>query len=196
MSTVITQNAKDTPAFKPEAKPELKSDQKEGAGTKDLSRADQAEALIRRNVLWSLGAGFVPIPFLDVLAIMGVQVKMLRSLAGLYELKFSDGLAKKLIGTLLGSIGVVGIGGMIGGSLAKFIPAIGTTLGLLTVPVLSGAVTHATGKVFMMHFEAGGTLLTFDPQVMRAYFKQEFEKAKEVVTKLQQDQKTKSATPA
>jgi hypothetical protein len=32
--------------------------------------------------------------------------------------------------------------------------------------------------VFITHFEAGGTLLGFDPQKVRDYFKSEFEKAK------------------
>ena len=67
---------------------------------------------------------------------------------------------------------------MIGFSLVKLVPIFGSTLGFISIPVLAGAFTHAWGQVLVLHFEAGGTLLDFDAAKMRAYFKQEFEKAK------------------
>jgi hypothetical protein len=39
------------------------------------------------------------------------------------------------------------------------------------------------GKVFIQHFESGGTFLTFDPQQVRDYYAQQFEKGKEEVSK-------------
>jgi uncharacterized protein (DUF697 family) len=57
----------------------------------------------------------------------------------------------------------------------KFLPVIGTTVGLLTMPGLSVAATYAVGKVFIAHFEAGGTLLDFDPEKVREHFRAEFE---------------------
>jgi uncharacterized protein (DUF697 family) len=147
----------------------------------------EAQAIIRRSVLWALGAGVVPVPIVDVIAVMAVQVKMLNEFSKLYGFSFTEGIAKKLVGTLLTSLGVVTLGSTIGGSLAKLVPVIGTTLGLISVPVLAGAMTHAVGTVFMMHFEAGGTLLDFDPKSMREYFHKEFEKAKHTVTQLHQD---------
>lgn len=151
------------------------------------SRLEQAKEITRRNVLWALGAGVVPFPVADVLAVMAVQVKLLREFSTLYGVSFTEGVAKKLAASLLSSVGIVGIGSAIGGSLAKLIPGIGTALGLVSVPLLAGMATHATGKVFTMHFESGGTLLDFDPKAMRDYFKQEFEKAREVVAHMQQD---------
>lgn len=151
-------------------------------------RAQEAQAIIRRNVLWALGAGVVPVPIADVLAVMAVQVKMLKEFSDLYGFSFTEGIAKKLVGALLTSLGVVTLGASIGGSMAKFVPVIGTTLGFVSVPILAGAVTHAVGTVFMMHFEAGGTLLDFDPKKMREYFQKEFEKAKHTVTQLHKEQ--------
>lgn len=156
-------------------------------GNHSSARLEQAKEITRRNVLWALGAGVVPFPVADVLAVMAVQVKLLREFSALYGVSFTEGVARKLAGTLLSSIGIVGIGSAIGGSLAKLIPGIGTALGLVSVPLFAGMVTHATGKVFTMHFESGGTLLDFDPKAMREYFKQEFEKAREVVSQLQHD---------
>jgi uncharacterized protein (DUF697 family) len=152
------------------------------------SRIGRAEAIIRRNVLWSFGAGVLPLPLLDMLAVTGVQIKMLNELSKLYEVKFREDIAKKLLGSLVSSVVGIGVGTTIGASFMKLIPGIGTALGIVAVPVVAGAFTHATGQVFMMHFESGGTLLDFDPQAMRAHFKDEFEKAKAVVAKLREEE--------
>ena len=158
-------------------------------------RVAQAEGIIRLNVLWSLGAGILPLPVVDVLALTAIQVKMLKELSDLYEVKFTEGVAKKIVAFLLSSIGSVGLGVLVGGSLAKLIPAVGTTLGVATIPMLTGAFTHALGKVFLMHFESGGTVLNFEPLAMRTYFRQEFEKAKETVAQLQKDEQAKTTAP-
>ncbi|XYH99317.1 YcjF family protein [Sorangium sp. So ce1128] len=162
-----------------ETKHEYKVDSKGSPGMSDPnSRVSQAEAIIHRNVLWALGAGIVPIPIFDFVSITGVQVKLLKELSDLYGVSFTSSLAKKIVGSLLAGLGSVGLGTAIGFSISKFLPVIGTTLGAVSVPVFAGAFTHATGKIFMMHFESGGTLLDFNPQAMRAHFNLEYEKAK------------------
>jgi uncharacterized protein (DUF697 family) len=151
------------------------------------SRLAQAEPIIRSNTLWALGAGVIPVPVVDIAAVTTVNVKMLRELSAVYGVTFSEGLVKKIAYSLLSSIGVIGLGSAIGGSLAKLIPAFGTTLGVVSVPIISAAFTRALGRVLVMHFESGGTLLDFDPAAMRTYFKQEFEKAKVAVANMQKE---------
>jgi len=146
----------------------------------------QAEAIIHRNVLWSLGAGLLPIPVLDVAVVTAVELKMLKELSAAYEVEFSNKLAQKILFSLLASAGAVGVGGLVGASLSKFIPLVGATLGVVSGPVLIGAFTHGLGRVFLMHFEAGGTLLDFDPAAMRQHFKKEFEKGREVAAAMKQ----------
>ncbi|MDC0671973.1 YcjF family protein [Nannocystis radixulma] len=148
------------------------------------ARLADAEAIIHRNVLWSLGAGAVPVPVADVVAVVGVQLKLLKELSDLYEVKFTEGIARKSILTLLSSLGGIGLGVALGGSIAKLIPAVGTALGIVTVPIIAGAFTHATGRIFLLHFEAGGTVLNFDAKAMREHFRREFESAKEKVAQL------------
>lgn len=156
------------------------------------ARTGLAGAIIQRNVLWALAAGVMPIPIFDLAAITGVEIKMLKELSDLYEVSFREDLAAKILGSLIGSLGSVGIGGVIGAGLAKLVPFVGTTLGAISVPIFAGAFTHATGKVFVMHFESGGTMLDFDPHQMRTYFKQEFEKAKETVAHMHKEEQAKA----
>jgi len=151
------------------------------------SLARPAETIIRLNVLWTLVAGVLPVPIVDLVAIEGVQLKMLKELADLYEVSFTQDIAKTLLSSLISSTWSVGVGATIGYGLVKFVPVVGAALGIVSTPIVAGAATYALGKVFMMHFEAGGTLLNFDPSAMRSFFKSEFEKAKDTVAKMQQE---------
>jgi uncharacterized protein (DUF697 family) len=155
-------------------------------------RISRADAVIRRNVLWGFGAGILPLPLFDLVAATAVQVKMIKALSDVYGVPFREDLVKKLLASLLSGVVGVGVGTAIALSFGKLIPFVGQAVGIVMVPVTIGAITHATGKVFVMHFEAGGTLLDFDPHAMRAHFKQEFADAKDLVTKLFEEENSKA----
>ena len=69
-------------------------------------------------------------------------------------------------------------------SLLKVVPVLGHAGAFVATPIVAGAATHALGKIFIQHFEAGGTILDFEPEKVRAYFRQELEKAKTTVRDL------------
>jgi uncharacterized protein (DUF697 family) len=140
-------------------------------------RIDSANGIIRRYSYWSAGLGLIPIPIVDVAAITGTQVKMIADLAKLYEREFAADRTKSIISALVGGLAPVAVGTG-AASAMKFVPIFGQIAAVLLVPALAGATTIALGKVFVQHFEAGGTLLDFDPQKMRAYFQAEFEAAR------------------
>jgi uncharacterized protein (DUF697 family) len=158
-------------------------------------RLSSAESLVRRNVLWSFGAGVLPVPLFDLAAAIVVQVKMIKELSNLYGVPFREDLVKKLLASLIGGGLGLGLGVALGISLAKVIPGIGTALGVVTVPVVIGALTYATGRVFIMHFESGGNLLDFDAAGMRAHFKAEFESGRDLVERMYEAEKAKAAAP-
>jgi uncharacterized protein (DUF697 family) len=159
------------------------------------ARTDRAHAIVRRNVMWSLGIGLVPLPFVDFVGLSGVQLKMLRELAKAYDMKFSEQLAKKIIATLVTGLGSVAVGGLLASTFFKFVPLVGTSLGVLSMPVVGGAFTLATGNVFVAHFEAGGTLLDFKPHAIREHFRAEFERAKQAVTQMKAEESAKQPAP-
>ena len=84
------------------------------------------------------------------------------------------------------------VGGVLS-SLIKCIPLIGQTTGAVTMPVVSGASTYAVFKVFVQHFEAGGTFLDLDPSKVKAYFAEQFKKGKKVATELKADEPANTA---
>ena len=164
------------------AEPQPESIQ-EAAG-KDLDlRSSQANNIVKKHVIGVMGASLVPIPLFDLVALTGVQLKMLYSLAKLYDVPFSRNLGKSLIVSLLGGV-MPTSAAMTLASLAKVVPGLGTATGMISVSVLGGATTYAIGSVFVQHFESGGTLLDFDPKKMRAYFSKKLEEGKDVAANL------------
>ena len=146
-------------------------------------RSSQASKLIRKHVIVVMGVSLVPVPLFDLLALSGVQLKMLHSLAKLYEVPFSKNLGKSSIASLLGGVMPTSTA-MILASFAKAVPGLGTATGIISVSLLGGATTYAIGSVFVQHFESGGTLLDFDAKKMRAYFSTKLEEGKAVAADL------------
>jgi hypothetical protein len=68
------------------------------------------------------------------------------------------------------------------------IPGVGSIVGGVTVSAFAGASTYALGEVFKMHFSKGGTILDFDPDRLRKYYKEKFEKGKKVVKEMKKEQ--------
>jgi uncharacterized protein (DUF697 family) len=151
----------------------------------------KAKAMVPKYMWWSMGAGLVPFPLLDMAAISGVQLKMLADLAKHYDVEFKDHRGKALVSSLLGAVAPGQLAGGMLGSVVKMVPLVGPILGGVSQPIFAGALTYAIGSVFIQHFETGGTLLDFDPVRMREHFRDEFEKGKlmaqEVSRKTQKD---------
>jgi len=148
-------------------------------GMTDERRDEMAAQLVDRFSLWSGAAGLLPLPLLDVAAVGGVQLIMLRRLSEIYDVPFSENRGKALIASLAGSVlpaSTATTSAMTVGSLMKGIPGIGWTVGALTMPVISAGATWVIGKVFIQHFASGGTLLDFNPPDYREFIKAQKEK--------------------
>jgi uncharacterized protein (DUF697 family) len=141
-------------------------------------RLAEANSIISRNVLWALGAGtvgsFVPVPLADAALIGAVQLRLVAQLSTRYGVPFHENAAKGVIGSLIGGLAPGLVAGAYTG-LIRMVPVIGHYLALATLPLFGAATTYALGKVFVQHFEIGGTFLDFNPDANRKYFLQQFE---------------------
>lgn len=148
-----------------------------------------AEHLLRQYVLGGMAVGLVPFPFVDLAALLALQLKMLHSLAGVYDIRFQADLGRSAIASLLGSAVPTSLSPTLAASLGKLIPGIGQTLASGTAVLLNGAATYAVGKVFIQHFAAGGTFLTFDPEAVRDYFLTQLQEGKRVSAELHKNKR-------
>lgn len=135
--------------------------------TGSSSKVEQANSTIRRHALGAAAALLIPVPLLDAGLLLGAQVNLVRSLAKIYEHPFSEHLVKSLVSALVGA-SVPGLTW----SLLKAMPIVGT----IGASAAGAAATYAVGKVFVQHFESGGTFLTFDPEKVKEHYARELGK--------------------
>lgn len=143
------------------------------------SETRHADTIIRNHVIWSMGAGLVPVVVLDIVAVSATQIDMIRQLSKAYGREFNETQGKAIVSALASST-FARLGAR---SLAKMIPVVGSIIGGVTASVFAGASTFALGQVFKTHFESGGTILDLDVERFRAMYKEQFEKGKEIVDK-------------
>jgi uncharacterized protein (DUF697 family) len=140
-------------------------------------KQDLGNSSIRNHALAAMGFGLIPVPMLDIVAITGVQLNMLRKLAKTYEVPFTEHKVKSILTSLVGAGGSIPISSVFS-SLVKTIPVIGQTVGGVSMSITAGAITYAVGKVFNMHFASGGTFLSFDPEEVREYYSEMLKEGK------------------
>ena len=158
----MTQTAQEEPASEPQ---EL-----------DPARSERADRIIRTHTLWGMGAGLIPVPMFDVLAVSAIQIDMLKQLAEAYDSDFTENLGKTFVTALTG-----GTFARVGASLIKAVPGVGTLVGGASMSVLSGASTYAVGQVAKRHYETGGNLVDIDLDSARRTYDDALERGKRVV---------------
>ncbi len=132
-------------------------------------RASSAEKSILKYTAASASIGVIPVPLVDIALLMGIQLKMIQSLSTLYEVPFSKHLAKSIIASLVGS----SIPASFSSNLVRLIPVYGIAVGVISRSILGCTSTYSIGRVFIQHFESGGTLLSFDTEKMQTYYQQQ-----------------------
>jgi uncharacterized protein (DUF697 family) len=155
--------------------------------TETTERSKHADTIIKNHMMWSMGAGLIPVPIADFFAVSAIQLDMVRQLCKLYEVDFKENEMKAII-TALTSSGLAKMGAR---AAIKFIPGIGSVIGGVAMSVLSGASSFALGEVFKKHFETGGTVLDLDLNRLKKVYSEKFEKGKKVAQEMKDDEKKK-----
>ena len=134
------------------------------------ARAELASKLVDRFATWSGVAGLLPIPVVDLVAVGGLQVQMLRRLSQIYNVPFSENRGKAVLSSLVGAM-VPTASGLGAADVLKAIPILGTVISAFVTPALAAGATYAIGRVFIQHFASGGTLLDFNPPDYREFLR-------------------------
>src|ERR1039457_955587 len=107
----------------------------------DESRDVLASQVVDRFSLWSGAAGLIPFPLVDVAAVGGVQLMMLRRLSEIYDVPFAENRGKSIIASLAGSVlpaSTATTSAMTVGSMVKFLPGIGWAVGAVSDEEVGG----------------------------------------------------------
>lgn len=151
-------------------------------GSGVASRRARADRVIKKHVLWSTGAGLIPIPVADLAAVTAVQVSMLEELAVTYGVQYSESVLKSFVTALSG-----GMAARLGASALKAIPGLGSVIGGVSMSVMSGASTYAIGQVARRQFDDSADLARVDLGKAKQDYKTAYEQGKDYVSNLEKD---------
>ena len=134
-----------------------------------------ADEIIRSHMFWAIGAGAVPVPLLDIAAVSGIQLDMLKQLSAHYGVPYSEQQGKSWLSALSASFLA-----RLGANALKLIPGVGSLIGGVSMAVTSGASTYALGHVAKDHFEQQGTFDNLNIDEAKRRYEEAYEEGKKV----------------
>jgi uncharacterized protein (DUF697 family)/GTPase SAR1 family protein len=121
-------------------------------------KLQRAQAVVVTAAVTAGGAGAIPLPFSDALAIIPVQLSMLAGISAIWGLPLSTAFLGSLVsGALTGSAGTI-VGRATVGALLKLIPGAGSAIGGVINAGVAATLTTAFGEAYI----AALSLLTKD----------------------------------
>lgn len=145
----------------------------------EVSKED-LDKLLRSHVYGSMAVALIPIPVADFVGLTAIQLNLLRTLAKKHNVPFFKDTVKNILSSLVGGAVPTLVSAPLAMSLTKAVPVVGTTAGVVTMPIIAGATTYAIGRVFIQHFASGGTFLTFNPEEVKTFYAEMFSEGKKV----------------
>ncbi len=146
----------------------------------EIFHQQEADRIVKNHVLTGSAVGLMPLPVVDIFALSTTQLNMVHQLSRHYQIDFDSKKAKSAIIALIsGSLPTVTLISL--SSFAKLIPGIGTLSGNAGLILAGGAVTYATGRSFIRHFNEGGTIEDFNAKQYAGFFKDELKKGRDFI---------------
>lgn len=103
-----------------------------------------AHPIIMQHAIAAGAAAAVPVPFVDIPAVLGIQSKMFYAIANVYK----QPIDRTRIAEIAGALGMSYLGRLGVRGLAKFIPGIGSAV----TSVYTAATTYALGRTLAAYF--------------------------------------------
>jgi uncharacterized protein (DUF697 family) len=118
--------------------------------------------IVYRYMAASAGAALIPTAGLDVAALAGIHIALIKQLCEHYDVDFTEHTARNVLIGVAGSIVPGMVGTVVGRKILGMLPLSGAVFGWALMSAGSAAFSYAIGRLFIEHFEGGGTLLSFD----------------------------------
>ena len=151
---------------------------------RDTKLDDEAEAIIRSHVTYSMMGGAIPIPLFDLTALTAVQLDLIKQLARCYRIPFESSSARAFLTSLGSAVAGRTLARLGAASVSKLIPGLGTVAGVVAGATLNGAFTFAVGNVVGRHFATGLPLEELDARGVKDEFGKLFEAGKTQASQL------------
>lgn len=118
--------------------------------------------IVYRYMSISAGAALIPFAGVDVLALAGIHVALIKELCEHYDIDFTEHTARNVLIGVAGSIVPATVGSILGRKILGMLPVANAVFGWALMSAGSAAFSYGIGMLFIEHFEGGGTLLSLD----------------------------------
>ena len=108
---------------------------------------------------------------LDVAALGALHVALIREITEYFGAEFSEHAARNIVIAIAAGLIPGSIGSAIGRKVLQALPFMTHGLGLATMSAFSAGVSYGLGVLFIRHFEAGGTLDSFNVEDLHRLFR-------------------------
>lgn len=129
-----------------------------------------AMQIVYRYMAVSAGAALIPVPGVDTAILAGVHVALIKRLCDHYSVDFSEHTARNVLIAIVGSIVPGTIGSFVGRKFLRVLPSTARVFGWALMSASSAAFSYGIGRLFIYHFESGGTLISFDARTLHKVF--------------------------
>ena len=120
----------------------------------------QALRIVERYSNYCAAGGTIPLPVVNMAAVMAIIVQMVRLLSRHYGVPFERDRARAIVSGLIGGVVPTGIGTVTASTLFFVLPG-SYLMGLAVSSVTAAACCRRVGRTFVDHFECGSTLTDF-----------------------------------
>ena len=118
--------------------------------------------IVYRYVAMSAGAALIPAPGVDTIVLAGIHVALIKEICEQYDVSFSEHAARNILIAVLASVGPGAVGSLASRKVLQVLSATTRVFGWAFLSAWSAAFSYGLGRLFITHFESGGTLLSFD----------------------------------
>jgi uncharacterized protein (DUF697 family) len=125
-------------------------------------RHASAMQIVYRFMAMSAGAALIPMPGIDTAILAGVHVALIKRLCEHYDVSFEEHAARNVLIAVIAGFVPGTIGSVIGRKILRMLPSSARVFGWALFSASSAALSYGIGRLFIQHFESGGTLLSFD----------------------------------
>ena len=126
------------------------------------SRRIEAMRIVYRYMGISAGAALIPVAGVDVAALAGIHIALIKELCEHYDIDFTEHTARNVLIRVAASVVPGTVGSIVGRKILGMLPVANAVFGWTLMSAGSAAFSYGIGRLFIEHFEGGGTLLSLD----------------------------------
>ncbi len=125
-------------------------------------RLKKANIIVAKHTFSASFAGILPLGIGTSLICGAIQIRMIRELCNCYKVKFSKHSGTTALSVILGVVASSALVNFAGRAAMVLVPGWSGLLTMATSVAAANGTTYLIGRIFVFHFELGGSLFDLD----------------------------------